>query len=266
METCTGFLGSPESAFYDYTNPNRSAEAELVRQCLVAWDTPAIDGRKGNIRNVLNTIFNSDLFRSHNGSLQKVKTPVEFAVSAVRALQSTNPATGRTDGYSISGRSRTASSAPLTRMGSMMLFDRDAPDGFPEAGAPWISSGTLAERVRFIQTFLMSAADTNKNDNISNGNFNLSDPVALLKAKLAPASWNNAGAVADFFLANFFPAEGAGNLNGYRSLAINFLDSPDAGGPPVPGAFLALTNPTNYDTRVRSMVAMLLTLPRFQEQ
>ena len=257
--------GSAESAFYDYTNPNRSEEAELVRQCMVAWNTPAGDGRKGNIRNVLNVIFSSDLFRSHNGSLQKVKTPVEFAVSAVRALQSTNPATGRTDGYSISGRSRTASSAPLTRMGAMMLFDRDAPDGFPEAGAPWISSGTLAERVRFLQTFLMTTTDTNKTDGISGGNFNLSDPVALLKSKLPAGSWNNSGAVVDFFLANFFPAEGAGNLNGYRSLAMAFLDTNDNGVGSSP--FSGLTNTGSpYDLRVRSMVAMLLTLPRFQEQ
>ncbi len=257
--------GSPESAFYDYTNPNRSAEAELVRQCMVAWDTPAGDGRKGNLRNVLNVIFNSDLFRSHGGSLQKVKTPVEFAVSAVRALQSANPATGRTDGYSISGRSRTSSSAPLTRMGSMMLFDRDAPDGYPEIGSSWISSGTLAERVRFIQTFLMAVGDANKNDSISGGNFNLSDPVALLKAKLPAGSWNNSGAVADFFLANFFPGEGAGNLNGYRALAMAFLDTNDNG--VGTSLFSGLTNTGSpYDLRVRSMVAMLMTLPRFQEQ
>ena len=257
-------VGSAEYNFYDYTNPNRSAEAELVRQCMVAWDTP-VNGRKGNIRAVLNTIFNSDLFRSHGGSLHKVKTPVEFAVSAVRALQSTNPATSTTDGYSISGRSRTASSAPLTRMGSMMLFDRDAPDGYPEAGAPWISSGTLAERVRFIQTFLMTATDTNKADNISGGNFNLSDPVALLKAKLPSGSWNNAGAVADFFLANLFPAEGLGNLQSYRTLAMNFLDTNDNG--VGQSLFSGLVNTTPaYDTRVRATVAMLMTLPRFQEQ
>ena len=257
------FVGSAEYNFYDYTNPNRSAEAELVRQCMVAWDTP-VNGRKGNIRAVLNTIFNSDLFRSHGGSLHKVKTPVEFAVSAVRALQSTNSATGGTDGYSISGRSRTASSAPLTRMGSMMLFDRDAPDGFPEAGAPWISSGTLAERVRFIQTFLMTITDTNKNDSITGGNFNLSDPVALLKAKTPSGSWNNAGAVADFFLANLFPAEGAGNLQSYRSLAISFLDTNDNG--VGQSLFSGLVNVTAYDSRVRATVAMLMTLPRFQEQ
>src|SRR5262249_7491346 len=92
-----------EYAFYDYTNPNRSAEAELVRQSIVAWQTPATDGRKGNIRSVLNTIFNSALFQSHGGSMQKVKTPVEFTVSAIRALRSANvngTFTSSTDGYS----------------------------------------------------------------------------------------------------------------------------------------------------------------------
>lgn len=261
------FVGSPEYNFYDYTNPNRSAEAELVRQCMVAWDTP-VNGRKGNIRAVLNTIFNSDLFRSHGGSLQKVKTPVEFAVSSVRALQSTNAGgapTARTDGYSISGRSRTASSAPLTRMGSMMLFDRDAPDGYPEIGSSWISSGTLAERVRFIQTYLMVVGDANKNDGISGGNNNISDPVGLLKAKVPAGSWNNAGAVADFFLANLFPGEGAGNLQSYRTLAINFLDTNDNG--VGTSLFSSLNNTTTaYDSRVRAMVAMLMSLPRFQEQ
>ncbi|HTD65441.1 MAG TPA: DUF1800 family protein [Candidatus Limnocylindria bacterium] len=260
------FAGSPEYNFYDYTNPNRSAEAELVRQCMVAWDTP-VNGRKGNIRSVLNVIFNSELFRTHSGSLQKVKTPVEFAVSAIRALSSSNSAggpTARTDGYSISGRSRTSSSAPLTRMGGMMLFDRDSPDGYPEAGSPWISSGTLAERIRFIQTTLMATTDANKNDGISGGNFNITDPVGLLKAKLTSGNWNNAGAVADLFLSFLYPAEGKANLDEYRTLAISFLNTNDAGSGP--SDFSVLTNPTNYDTRVRAMVSMLMTLPRFQEQ
>src|SRR5262249_15288933 len=58
----------PEYAFYDYTNPNRSAEAELVHQCMLAWETST---PKGNIRAVLRTIFNSDLFRTSACSLQK---------------------------------------------------------------------------------------------------------------------------------------------------------------------------------------------------
>ena len=261
--------GTPEYDFYDYTNPNRSAEAELVRQCMVAWDTPTgSPARKGNIRAVLNVIFNSDLFRSHGGTLQKVRTPVEFAVATIRSISSTNStggSTASTDGYSISGRSRTASSAPLTRMGSMMLFDRDAPDGYPEAGAPWISSGTLAERIRFVQTALMATTDANKADGISGGNFNLTDPVALLKAKLPSGSWNNAGAVADLFLGYLLPAEGKANLDDYRTLAINFLNTADSG--TGSSLFSGLGNTTAaYDTRVRAMVSMLMTLPRFQEQ
>lgn len=252
---------------YDYTDPNRSAEAELVRRCMVAWDTP-VNGRKGNIRAILSTIFNSDLFRSHGGSLQKVKTPLEFAASTIRALRSTN-LTGRltsnTDGYSISGRSRTASSAPLTRMGGMMLFDRDAPDGYPEAGPPWISAGTLAERIRFVQTTLMATNDAAKADGISGGNFNHTDVVGLLKKKVAPANYNDAGTVADYFLSILYPGEGKANLDALRTVAINFLNTADNGVTPSPFSGLSNTS-TGYDTRVRGMVSMLMTLPRFQEQ
>ncbi len=258
----------PEYAFYNYANPARTAEAELVRQCIVAWDTPGPDGRKGNIRSVLRTIFNSQLFRSHGGSMQKIKTPLEFAVSTIRALRSVNTNgtfTASTDGYSISGRSRTSSSSPMMRMGSMRLFDRDAPDGYPESGPPWISAGTLAERVRFVQTTLMAIGDAAKADNISGGNNNVSDPVGLLKKKLPNTSWNNAGAVADYFLSILFPAEGKANLDLYRGNAVNFLNTSDDG---LSSSAFSLLNNTSaqYDTRVRAMVAMLMSLQRFQEQ
>jgi uncharacterized protein (DUF1800 family) len=260
-----------EYAFYDYTNPNRTAEAELVRQCIVAWQTPASDGRKGNIRSVLNTIFNSALFRSHGGSMQKVKTPVEYSVSAIRALRSANvngTFTSSTDGYSISGRSRTASSSPLVRMGSMKLFDRDAPDGYPEDAAPWVSAGTLAERVRFVQTYLMPNGDAAKGDGITGGNFNVSDPVTLLKSKLPSGSWNVAGDVADYFLSILYPAEGRANLDLYRASAIAFLNTSDDG--LSQSLFSAMdsnsTGAGSYDNRVRAMVSMLMTLHRFQEQ
>ena len=249
---------------YNYADPNRSAEVELIRQCMVAWDGGS---PKGQIRAVLNTIFNSDLFRSHGGSMQKVRTPLEFAVGTIRALRSPNgngTFTASTDGYSISGRSRTAGSAPLTRMGSMMLFDRSAPDGYAEAGSPWISSGTLAERIRFVQTTLMSATDTNKADGINGGNNNLTDPVALLKKKLASASWDNSGAVVDYFLGILYPAEGKANLDLYRQTAVSFLETDDAG---IASSFANLGNTSaSYELRVRGMVSMLMTLQRFQEQ
>jgi uncharacterized protein (DUF1800 family) len=254
---------------YDYTDPNRSAEAELIRQCMVAWNTAAADGRKGNMRSVLRTIFNSDLFRSHGGSLQKVKTPLEFAASAIRALRSDNgngTFTASTDGYSISGRSITASSAPLTRMGTMMLFDRDAPDGYPEAGPPWISAGTLAERVRFIQTFLMTTNDTRKGDGISGGNFNNVFLTQLIQNKIASGSWNDANAVASYFVSILYPGEGLANLTAYRQIAVAFLNTADAGTSVSNFSGLGGPGSANYDNRVRAMVAMLMTLQRFQEQ
>jgi uncharacterized protein (DUF1800 family) len=265
----------PEYAFYDYTSTNLSPEASLVHQCMLAWDAGGPDGRRGNIRSLLRTIFNSDLFRA-NASRQKIKTPLEFVVSTLRATRANTNATGvvnatnftaRTDGYALvgSGATTAPSSAPLTRMGNMLLFERDAPDGYPEAAAPWISAGTLAERLRFVQSVMIAAGQTGKSDA---GNNNTTDPVGLLRAKLPNTSWTNAPAVADYFIGIIFPSEGAANLNQYRTAAINFLNTTDDG--LSSSAFSALTVSAvagqPYDTRVRGMVSMLLTFQRFQEQ
>lgn len=241
-----------EYAYYNYTNPGRTPEAELIRRCLVAWDTPGPDGRKGHIRAVLRTIFDSELFRGHAGSRQKVKTPLEFVISAARALRSVDAggvATASTDGNFAS---------PLSRMGVMSLFNRAEPDGYPEDGPPWISAGTLAERLRFVQSLLLAGTGDDAGNNTT-------DPVALLKRKLPPGSWNNAGDVADFFLTLLYFGEGRANLDLYRASAINFLNTADNG--TTQSLFSSLSNTGGtYDTRVRGMVSMLMTLQRFQEQ
>jgi uncharacterized protein (DUF1800 family) len=242
---------------YDYTDPNRSAEAELIRQCMIAWNNPGSDGRRGNIRAILRTIFDSELFRSHGGSLQKVKTPLEFLASSVRAMRASRPdgsLTGSTDGYSFI--------SPLSRMGSMSLFNRADPDGYPEAGAPWISAGTLAERLRFTQSFLTAPTTSGRPTDAGNC---FSDPVALLKMKLPSNAWNNTGAVADYFLSILFPAEGKANLDLYRLSAIGFLNTADDGVSLALFSSLGNTS-TTYDTRVRGMVSLLMTTQRFQEQ
>ncbi len=253
----TTTVGQPEYEFYDYSNPNRSAEAELVRRCIVAWDTPGPDGRKGHIRAVLRTIFESDLFRSHGGSRQKVKTPLEFVVSAVRALRSVNAGgtpTAVTDGNF---------SSALSRMGAMSLFNRADPDGYPESGPPWISAGTLAERLRFVQSLLLAGTGDDAGNNTV-------DPVTLVQRKLPSTQWLNAGSVADLFLAYLFPGEGQANLDLYRLSAVNFLNNGSAD--PTPGNLrfdqltVSNTSTSAYDIRVRGMVAMLMTLQRFQEQ
>ena len=117
------------------------------------------------------------MFRSHGGSLQKIKTPLEFVASTLRALRASNPDgtfTAGTDGYSFS--------SPLSRMGGMSLFNRAEPDGYPEAGPPWISAGTLDERVRFVQSLLEATTGSDAGNSVT-------DPVTLLKLKLPSNQW-----------------------------------------------------------------------------
>src|SRR5262249_5631764 len=139
-------------------------------------------------------------------------------------------------------------------MGSMGLFDRAAPDGYPEVASPWISSGTLVERIRYIQALL----NPGTGDDAGN---NTCDPVALLSKKI-PGNEKNAAAVADYFLGILYPGEGAGNLALYRSAAITYLNTDDNGA----SSPLTGQSGTTYDNRIRGVVSMLMAYPRFQEQ
>lgn len=261
--------------FYNYAGGNLAPEADLVHQCMMAWET---NSPKGQLRPVLSAIFNSDLFKSSATTMQKVKTPLEYTISGIRALRSsTNGSslpgtfTADTDGYSISGNANGSTAYPLNRMGGMLLFDRQDPNGYPEAAAGWVSAGTLAERIRWIQTLCIGSNDaTTKNDSISGGNKSVSYPVLLLQMNLPAASQTNAAAVVDYFLGILMPGEGAANLGLYRAAAISYLNDYTADSPadtlPFSGLTVSATGGSNYDTRVRGMVAMLMGFQRFEEQ
>lgn len=243
-----------EHGVYDYTAPNLSPEAKLIRDCMLAWEGGS---PKGQLRDVLRVILNSELFRTVGSASHKVRTPLEFTVAAVRALRAAagdGAFTADTDGYGLKDAHY--------RMGSMRLFDREEPNGYSEYAAGWISAGSLAERLRFIQSFLMAPGQSGKSDG---GNSNVSDPVKLLKLKLPSTAWNDAGAVVDYFLSILFPAEGRANLAYYRESAILFLNTADNGTTSQPLQSLPNTSMT-YDTRIRGMVAMLMASQRFQEQ
>jgi uncharacterized protein (DUF1800 family) len=240
---------------YDYTAADLSPEAALVKACMEAWQAG-----NGQLRPVLKTIFDSALFRSRGASQHKVKTPFEFGASALRALLATGTnglPTAATDGYSL---------RPLTRRaGNMDLFNRAEPDGFPEAGPPWISAGTLAERLRWVQALAMPSTYAVPAQEEVAGN--RTDPVALVRARLPAPQQRDSAAVAEFFVHLLYPTEGRANLAAYRELARGFLDTADNGVTPSPFANLSQSgNPSLYEVRLRGMVALLLTLPRFQEQ
>ena len=242
---------------YDFTDPNLSPEGQLVKACMLTWESST---PRGQIRPLLATIFNSALFRSHGASNHKVKTPLEYAVSAIRALRvpaANGQFTADTDGYSLK--------TPMARMGTMALFDRGDPDGYPETAPGWISAGTLAERLRFVQTIVLPMSDSSRGDGISGGNKSYVDPTGLIRQRLPSAQWADAPAVAGYLVSVLFPAEGSANLQAYRTGAESFLNTADDGVTSSP--FRLLTpGTTAHDNRIRGMAAMLLTLQRFQEQ
>jgi uncharacterized protein (DUF1800 family) len=244
-----------EHGVYDYTAPGLSEEARLVHDCMRSWENGS---PKGQIRDVLSVIFDSELFRSHGASMHKVKTPLEFALSAIRALRVANTNgtyTANTDGYSII--------TAIDRMGGMKLFDRADPDGYPETAPGWISAGTLAERLRFAQAFCVA---TNQTGHTDAGN-SFCEPAALLRLKLSPSELTNAVAVADCLVGQLFPAEGRANLAPYRAAAIRYLNTSNDGRASSPLNTLSMTgNPSPYAVRVSGLTAILLSSPRFQEQ
>ena len=211
---------------------------------------------------MLATIVNSELFRSHGANQQKVKTPLEFCVSAVRALMtSVGPGefSSQLDGYGVQ--------RALTDQGKMLLFDRGAPDGYPETAGAWVSAGGLSARIRFVQSMCLSNGHPDK---LIAGMGTTVNPVRLLMAKLPEASLNDASAIAAYLLQIIYPGEGTANLALYRELVVSRLNDGTLDTPPGSAPFNELTASAQvgsaYDTRVRAAVALLLSLQPFSEQ
>jgi uncharacterized protein (DUF1800 family) len=237
---------------YDFTDPNLSPEGRLVHDCMMAWENPGNGGPKGQLRPVLRTILNSPLLLSNSGSMQKVKTPLEFAVSLLRAFRVPGAYTAVADGYAVE---------PFTdRAGGMKLFDRQDPDGYPEDGGSWISAGTLVERIRFAVAAMAAAGDPAKGDAGGTAIY----PTALLQLD-APNALTDGGAAADYFVDLLFPAEGAANLAEYRRTARAFLNTA-ADGVTVSSFSQLAPGSVEYDARLRGLCAWLLGTQRFQEQ
>lgn len=243
---------------YDYTLPELSPEAALVKACMESWNASE---PKGQIRPVLRTILTSDLFRRHGASLHKIRTPLEFGVAAIRALLAERP---EAPGTYTAVADPVALQTMMRRAGEMNLFDRENPDGYPETGPPWISAGTISERLRFVQAYLMPLSYGAK---ATDAGTCYADPVALVQSRLPADHQRDAAAVADLFVSLLYPAEGHANLGQYRQLAEKFLNTSDDGQSGSPFAALsAAGNPSPYEIRLRATVAMLMTLPRMHEQ
>ncbi len=89
----------------------------------------------GDIKTVLRTMFNSPEFWSPEVYRAKVKTPLEFVVSAVRA----------SDAEVVNATPLVQS---LERLG-MPLYGMQTPNGYSWKSEPWVSTGALVSRMNF---------------------------------------------------------------------------------------------------------------------
>lgn len=90
-------------------------------------------GTGGNVSLVLDELVRTPEFWRSRG--EKVKTPLELTVSAVRALDGRVQQTDRLQ-------------AEMRAMGQA-LYEYDAPTGFPDRADFWINPGTLTSRINF---------------------------------------------------------------------------------------------------------------------
>jgi uncharacterized protein (DUF1800 family) len=119
----------------------------LLNDCITAWNSTT---PRGNIKKVMEVILDpvsrASAFWAETNYRAKVKTPVEFINSSIRALN------GITTGAGLPELN--------TSMG-MFLFTRDEPDGWSELGIDWIDTGTMLERIDFGQALAENRGGTN---------------------------------------------------------------------------------------------------------
>jgi len=123
----------PSTAGFIATKLARMLVSDDPPQSVVRRGAAAFTKSNGSIAETVRAILQSRECR--RGKDAKIKSPFEYAVSAVRALRA------ETDG----------SAAMLTwiaRMGGPM-FGRVTPDGYPDRADTWLSTGTVLERMNF---------------------------------------------------------------------------------------------------------------------
>ena len=118
----------------------------------------------GDLREVVRTIVTSPEFYSADSMKKKIKSPFEYAISSVRALNGTlepsalilprqllreaNGLIRPPQGGGFLDVNTTTLLGQIATMGEP-LFQYQAPTGFPEDSRKWVSSGALISRLNF---------------------------------------------------------------------------------------------------------------------
>ena len=139
--------------------------ADAPPQSAVDAVAAAFTASKGDLKKTYATLFATPEFNSQGAYRAKVKSPFEFAISAVRALDGNfalpDPDNPRQRqwlsliGYSSRDRGKNGNNLPrrplaveISTMGQP-LWGYQAPTGYPENSGQWVSSSALVSRLNF---------------------------------------------------------------------------------------------------------------------
>jgi uncharacterized protein (DUF1800 family) len=194
--------------------------------------------KKGDIREVLNTLFHSPEFWDDTTYRAKVKTPLEFVASAVRAtgaeIDDAQPLVGQ-----------------LNRMG-MPLYGAQPPTGYSVKAETWVSSSALLNRMNFALALTSGKIKGVKVDAAQlAGNGPLSpDSTAALSALEASL------------------LVGGISAQTHDSIVAQIEASRKNGGPPKPDNKAGLGKPADAPPRpdVSTIAGLLLGSPEFQRR
>lgn len=167
----------PRTAQFIADKLARRFVSDAPPQSLVERVAQTYRGTDGSIRDMVHVILTSEEFFEPTHQRSKTKSPLEFVVSAVRAIgveirvpPNTRTFTGRVNGQtqmvaiitSNAGLSQirmmqgvtqdTVAYVPLVEaMANMGQFSYqcDAPTGYPESGYSWLNFGTILSRIHF---------------------------------------------------------------------------------------------------------------------
>ncbi len=125
----------PATARFIATKLSRRFVTDNPSPALVARVAAAFTKSDGDMKETLRALFTSPEFNSPEAYRAKIKTPFELTASAIRALGAETDA-------------RPALHNMLARMGEP-LYGYQAPTGYPDTAAAWVSTGALLERLNF---------------------------------------------------------------------------------------------------------------------
>jgi len=130
---------SPATATFVSTKLAKRFVSDDPPPALVARMADVFQKTSGDIKSVLSTMFHSPEFWAPNVYRAKVKTPIEFVASIVRA-----------SGAQVQNAAVLVQEVKTL---GMPIYGRETPDGYSWASSEWVSSNALVSRMNFALVF-----------------------------------------------------------------------------------------------------------------